>query len=206
MSVLKTLRERVARELNHLYTTPPAESAGGVDCGWHGREHALHTYFVARMFGANAELCVGDYAVLSRFLPPLTTMEREADHAWCTVNGVAPVDLSMTFALFGNAPQLRSAIVGEGRNGDWEVQYSEDESPMDESFANRNELIFVENEVVDLAPAALLDGPLTFLKPPPGGDTWQSRHGADIYAQITLHCFKVANGDGENVRHRFARD
>jgi hypothetical protein len=208
MSVLKTLRERVARELNHLYTTPPAETPAGIDCGWHGREHALHTYFVARMFGGTAELCVGDFAVLSRFLPPLTTMEREMDHAWCTVNGVAPVDLSMTFALFANAPQLRNAVVGEGRNGDWEIQYAEDDSAIDDSFSNRNEILFVENEIVELPDLELLRNPLVFLSKSASSSpqSWQSRLDPEIYAKITLHCFNVAHGRAANVRHRLSRD
>ena len=208
MSVLKTLRERVARELNHLYTTPPAETKAGLDCGWHGREHALHTYFVARMFGADAQLCIGDFAVLSRFLPPLTTLEREMDHAWCSVNGVVPVDLSLTFALYGNAPQLRSPIVGEGRNGDWEIHYSEDESAMDESFSQQNEILYVENELVEATPAALLQNPRAFV-PAPASDAapgWRSQLGPEIYAQISLHCFQVASGRAANVRHRLNRD
>ena len=72
MSVLKVLRDRVAPELNHLYTLPPRETPAGIECGWRGREHALHAWLVARLFGADATLCVGDFAVLSRFLPPLT--------------------------------------------------------------------------------------------------------------------------------------
>src|SRR5688572_29242242 len=134
MSVLKTLRERVAPELNHLYTAAPSEIAGGrVDFGWRSREHALHTFFVARMFGAETEIARGDIAVISRFVPPLTTMGSDDAHAWCRVNGVAPVDLSLTFFHYGNAPQLRAPIVGEGRNGDWQIEYAEDESALDES-------------------------------------------------------------------------
>lgn len=207
MSVLKVLRERVAPELNHLYTTPPAETPAGVDCGWHGREHALHTFFVAHLFGATAQLCVGDFAILSRFLPPLTTLDRELDHAWCTVNGVAPVDLSLTFALLGQAPQLRSPIVGEGQNGHWEIQYSEDESPMDEGFSNRNEIIFVEQEVLDHTPLALLDNPHLVVPAAPVGDAGHPlvRFGAGIYAAVTLHCFECAAGHAKNTRHRLNR-
>ena len=166
MSVLKTLRERVAPELNHLYVVPPAEAPGGLDFGWRGREHALHAFFVARMFGTAADICTGDFAVLSRFVPPLTSMGRDDDHAWCSINGVAPVDVSMTFKHYGNAPQLRSAIVGEGRNGDWDIQYAYDESPMDENVQNRNEIIFIEKKVHDHSEAALLSDPYLLLHPP----------------------------------------
>lgn len=197
MSVLKVLRERVAPELNFLYTTPPADTPDGPDCGWHGAEHALHTFLVARMFGAEAELCRGDYAVLSRFLPPLTTLEREAKHAWCTVNGVAPVDLSMTFELFGQAPQLRSPIVGDGPNGDWKIQYAEDDSAMDEDFSNDNELLYVEREIVEADARELLAHPEKFLS----GTT-----DAETLAQITLHCYACAAGGGHSIRNRPSRE
>lgn len=197
MSVLKVLRERVAPELNFLYTTPPADTPAGPDCGWHGHEHALHTFLVARMFGAEAELCRGDYAVLSRFLPPLTTLEREPKHAWCTVNGVAPVDLSVTFELFGQAPQLRSPIVGDGPNGDWKIQYAEDDSAMDEDFSNDNELLYVEREIIEIDARDLLAHPEQFLSGTPSAET---------LAQITLHCYACAAGGGHSIRNRTNRE
>ncbi len=191
MSVLKVLRERVAPELNYLYTTPPADTAAGPDCGWHGPEIALHTFLVARMFGAEAELCRGDYAVLSRFLPPLTTLERDTKHAWVNVNGVAPVDLSLTFELFGQAPQLRSAIVGEGRNGDWDVQYTDDEAAMDENFSNANEILYIEREVVAQTAEELLEQPGAFLSGEPLAAT---------LGPVTLHVFNCAAGRAKSVR------
>ncbi|MCX6434287.1 MAG: hypothetical protein NTX29_16460, partial [Actinobacteria bacterium] len=51
-----------------------------------------------------------------------------------SVGGIRPVDLSMTFARFGQVPQLRSAITGDGPNGDWQVRYAEDESILDASI------------------------------------------------------------------------
>jgi hypothetical protein len=205
MSVLKTLRETVAPELNHLYTVAPSETAAGVECGWRGREHALHAFFVARLFGADAELCTGDFAVLSRWVPPLTSLGRDAGHAWCRISGVAPVDLSLTFLHFGSVPQLRSAIVGEGRNGDWHVQYAYDESPMDENVQDRNEIIYIERTV--LAPEAeeeLLRNPHALLPAPAPEDagSWTARFGPDIHAKISLHCFRCANGDAKSPRHR----
>jgi hypothetical protein len=204
MSVLKTLRERVAPELNHLYTVPPTESPAGLDFGWHAREHALHAFLIARMFGAHAELCTGDFAVISRFVPPLTSMEKNDDHAWCSVNGVAPVDLSMTFQHYGTAPQLRNAIVGEGRNGDWDVQYAEDESVLDEDIQNRNEILFIEKRILEETAAALLENPYVLLHPPRPDDAagWHALYGAGIYAKITAYVFGCANGDVKSVRHR----
>lgn len=209
MSVLKTLRESVAPELNHLYTMPPVEipGGGGVDYGWHGREHALHACLVARLFGAEAELCTGDFAVLSRFVPALSTLGKDEQHAWCSVNGVAPVDLSMTFRHLGQVPQLRSAIVGDGRNGDWQVTYAEDESVLDDSIENGNEILFIEKQVRADPVAGLVSDPFGFLPPAKPEDTTSPHalHGPSIYAKITLHAYRCATGETRNLRHRLDR-
>jgi hypothetical protein len=207
MSVLKTLREKISPELHHLYATAPVETPSGIECGWHAREHALHTFFVARLFGASADIRSGDYAVLSRFLPPITSLERETKHAWCSVGGVTPVDLSLTFALFGRAPQLHAAITGEGRNGDWEVRYAEDESVLDESFESGNEIVYIEKTVHADSEDALLMDPYLFLSAPLPSDTeaWPAVHGPGIYAKISLHCFRCAAGGAKSVRSRLNR-
>ncbi|MSU50979.1 MAG: hypothetical protein EXS37_18120 [Opitutus sp.] len=206
MSVLKTLRETIAPELNHLYVVPPSEASGKLDFGWHDREHALHAFLVARMFGAPADIRTGDFAVLSRFVPALTSLGGDQGHAWCNINDVTPVDLSLTFQHYGAVPQLRSAIVGEGRNGDWEVQYAEDESLLDEDVPNRNEILFIEKKIHEETAAELVANPQLFLPPPRVEDSaiWSTLHGTSIYAKITLHCFECATGSSKSVRNRLA--
>ena len=208
MSVLKILRERVAPELNHLYVDPPSEGAAGFDAGWHGREHALHTYFVALLFGAEAGLCQGDFAIISQFLPPITSMEREPKHGWCVVNGVAPVDLSLTFQHFNQAPQLRNPLVGEGRNGDWQVHYAEDETALDEGIQDQNEILFIEKETATAAATELIDNPYLYLPPPNAQeiDRWQMVYGGGICAKISLHCYRCANGEAKSVRQKLNRE
>ena len=208
MSVLHVLRQRIASELNFLFTIPPAETPLGWDCGWRGPEHAFHAFFVARMFGAPADLRSGDFAVLSRFMPPLTTLDREPKHAWCSVGGVVPVDLSMNFASFGDVPQLRSAVTGEGANGDWHVRYAEDESILDEGLENGNEILFIERQVHTDSEEALLENPLLFLPPAPPAarDNWVALHGPDIHAKISLHCHRCAAGGGRSIRSRPTRE
>ena len=204
MSVLKTLRERVAPELNHLYTVPPTEAGGRLEFGWRSREHALHAFFVARLFGAEADIVCGDLAVMSRFMPPLTTLGSGDDHAWCRVNGVAPIDLSLTFLHYGNVPQLHAPIVGEGPNGDWHVEYAEDESALDESVQQRNDLLYIEKTIAAAGEEQLLANPFLLLAPPKPDDTtsWHARHGPGIYAKITAHCFGCASGRAKSVRQR----
>jgi hypothetical protein len=208
MSVLKALRQRLAPELNFLFTIPPAETPVGWDCGWRGHEHAYYTFLVARLFGSPASVCTGDYAVLSRFLPALTTLEREQKHAWCTVGELAPVDLSVTFAWFADAPQLRTAITGEGPNGDWQVRYAEDESILDENFDQGNEVLFIQRQVVADSVEVLLEDPGRFLPPTHAGakENWAALHGPDIHAKIALHCFRHASGQGKSIRNRASRE
>ncbi len=208
MSVLKTLRDVVAPELNHLYTTPPSETPAGIDCGWHGREHALHAFLVARMFGASADIRTGDYAVLSPYLPPLTSVERPFDHTWCSVNDVAPVDLALTLACFGQAPQLRTAIAGDGQNGDWKVHYGDDEAMLDEGFGHTNEIIYIERDIHEFTDAALLENPFLLLPASAPDDAAHlSRvHGPGIYAKITLHCHACSMRTAKSLRSRLNRE
>ncbi len=208
MSVLKTLRERVAPELNHLYTVPPGEKAGAVDFGWRGREHALHTFFVARLFGAEAGIARGDFAVISQFVPPLTSMGSDQDHAWCVINGGAPVDLSLTFSHYGQVPQLRAPIVGEGRNGDWHIEYAEDESALDESVQQRNDILYIEKSIVAETAAQLLENPYLLLAAPQADDpaSWHALYGPSIYSKISLHCFHCASSRAKSIRQRLKRD
>lgn len=207
-SILKALRQRIAPELNFLFTIPPAETPLGIDCGWRGPEHALHAFLVARMFGSPASLCTGDFAVLSRALPPLTTLEKEAKHAWCIVGELAPVDLSMNFAFFGDAPQLHAAITGEGPNGDWKISYGTDDSILDGNMEGGNEIIFIERAVPAHSAVELLENPGLFLPPAPvlGGENWAAKYGADIHARITLHCYRCAQGGGRSIRSRESRE
>jgi hypothetical protein len=208
MSVLKTLRDTVAPELNHLYSTPPVETPDGLDCGWHGREHALHAFFVARMFGATADIRTGDYALLSPYLPPLTSVEMKIDHTWCCINDVAPVDLGLNLNFFGQAPPLRTAIVGEGKNGDWEVQYADDEAVLDESFGHTNEIIYIERKIHADSAAELLSDPDLLLAAQNAEDpaSLRAKYGANIHAKITLHCHACATRAAKSVRTRLARD
>lgn len=208
MSVLKALRQRIAPELNFLFTDPPVERDGAIDCGWHGFEHAYQAYFVARMFGAAAELRRGDFAVISSLVPPLTTLEREPKHAWCTVGGVTPVDLSATFSHFGGVPQLHAAVTGEGPNGDWQVRYAEDEAILDGSLESGNELLYIERSVCTESEAELLENPFLFLPAPAADDdkAWSVRYGADVHAKIALHCFRCATSGSRSIRNRPTRD
>ena len=206
MSVLKALRQRVAPELNFLLTDDPSERAGAIDGGWRPHLHAYHALLVARMFGAAAEVRTGDIAVISGALPPITTLDREPKHAWCTVGGVTPVDLAMTLARFPQAPQLRSPVTGEGPNGDWQVRHSEDESILDQNIEGANELIFIPRGPSLDDVTRLLDEPGAFIPAAEEPEHLVARHGASVYAAIALHCFRCAGSGGRSVRNQASRD
>jgi hypothetical protein len=208
MNVLKALRQIVAPELNFLYTVPPASRPdGGFEPGWSSREHALHTFFVARLLGATAELRSGDFAVLSRTVPPLTSLGTPERHAWCAVQDTVPVDLGMTFALFPQAPQLKAPVAGEGENGGWQIRYARDETVLDENLQAEHEIIFIERAVLDHTPAALLDDPFRFLPAPKIGERgrWHAFFGPDFYAKVSLHCFRCVQDETASVQKRFTR-
>lgn len=207
MTVVKTLRQTVAPELNHLYTIPPFATDTGMDCGWFSREHALHTFFVCRLAGAAAELRTGDFAVLSQAMPPLTSIDSGAEHAWCSVEDVVPVDLSLTFVFLGRVPQLKAPIAGAGPNGEWEVRYAKDDSLLDENVQKGNEILYIERKFHLHTEAALLENPYVFLDPPRIGDTqsWHALYGPDIYAKISLHCHRCSVDPAVSVCNRFPR-
>jgi len=204
MGVLKTLRDTVAPELNHLYVQDPSEASGALDYRWRGREHALHAFLIARLFGSPAELCTGDFAVLSRRVPALSALGKDAQHAWCRIGGVAPVDLSVTFRPLPQAPQLHAAVTGEGRNGAWQVTYADDEAVLDEDIGGENEIIFIEKAVLPHSAADLLGNPYLLLPPPSPDDagSWHALYGPGIYAKITAHCFGCATRQAKSVRQR----
>lgn len=207
-SVLKALRQHTAPELNFLFTIPPAETPIGWDGGWRSHEHAFHAFLVARMFGSEAAICTGDVAILSPALPPLTTLERDTKHAWVTIGELAPVDLSITFAFFQGAPQLRTPITGEGVDGDWQVHYALDETILDGDFAHGNEILFIEREVNALPAESLLEDPHRFIPASRAGaqDNWTAIHGPDIHAKVALHCYRCAAGGGRSIRNRATRE
>lgn len=197
MSLVSTLRQKVAPELNHLYTVPPFGADYGTDCGWYCREHALHTYFVAKLFGADVDIRRGDFLVCAPPYVEITSLDTSADHAWCRLNDTLPLDLSLTFRYFGKVPQLLGPIAGNGRNGPYSIVYSSDEAAA--RSADLGSIHFIERDVVSVSAEDLLLKPYSFLYPPLPSDpfSWDRLFGPEIYARISLHCFRVATREAK---------
>src|SRR5262249_42651764 len=114
--------------------------------------------------------------------------------------------LGMTFRFFAQGPQLKLPIAGAGQNGAWAIKYATDEAVLDEKLENENEILFFEKKIHSDSAQSLLDNPFLILPSPEPGDQsgWHALFGPDIYAKISLHCFRCASGRAESVRHRFA--
>ena len=204
MDISSILRKRVAPELNHLYTVPPFQREAGADCGWFCREHALHTYFVARLLGIESDIRRGDFLVKSPGLPVISSIDDTSDHAWCRVGDMLPVDLSLTLRHFGTPSQLRMPICKVGTNGPYQVWYSKDSTAALKSPLHS--VCYVEHEIMPLTHSDLLDDPYRFVFTASDDDplSWHNLYGAEIYARITLHCFRVATGHAKTTRNRLS--
>ena len=204
MNALKLLSEQIKPELNLLYTVPPFKKDGHHDCGWYCREHAFHCFVLCNMLHLPCSIVQGDFAVLADGLPGVTSLDAHSDHAWCQVQEVCPVDLSMTFHLFGGGhvlvgPLLDNAVLGTGTNGNFAITYSTDEKQfrkVHEKPEFPNWVGFLERQRLAFPINALLDDPFLFLHRPKK-EGWADIHGLSIFSKISMHIYKVFQGDLE---------
>lgn len=205
MDISSRLRKRIAPELNHLYTVPPFYGAdGGIDCGWYCREHAVHTYIIAKLLGYDADIRRGDYLINADGMPVILSIGSRGDHAWCRVGEMLPVDLSMNFMYHGDVPKLQMPICKTGKNGGHFIHYTKNEA---EAFsAPKGSLVFVEREIISIPVEELINDPYLFIYDPVLEDahSWHNVFGPEIYAAITLHCFRVATGQAKTTRNRIS--
>ena len=202
-NVLKVFANRIKPELNLLYTVPPFKINDSLDCGWYCREHAFHCLVLCKMLKISVSIIRGDFAVHTETnLPGVCSLDCPNVHAWCQVGDVCPVDLSATFALFGGGsfvvgPQLSTTVCGCGRNGDFTVTYTKDESEF-RKLVKAPEIPtwfgFLERQRLDFPINDLVDNPFLFLHRPQK-DGWAEIHGANIFNKISLHLYKLYRGE-----------
>jgi hypothetical protein len=205
MDIKSTFGKRLAPELNHLYTVPPFRGAdGGSDCGWYCREHAVHTYVVAKLLGLDADIRRGDYLIRPKDQPTILSIGDEGDHAWCRIGNSLPVDLSMTFRYFGDGPQLGMPVCKLGANGAFDLRYTKSDAAA--LAAPEGVVYFVEREIITISAWDLVVDPYLFIYDPVLEDvhSWHNVFGPDIYAAISLHCFRVATGHAKTTRNRLS--
>ncbi len=197
MKLLRYLLGVGKRELNHLYTEPPAFRNGGRDEGWFCREHAFHTYFVARILGISCSIKRGHFAALLPQGGGLTSFDTDGDHAWCSVGACVPVDLSIGFLYYPDYPQLQSAIYGIGKNGSFEVEYTTNAEAFRSLLTRTVEsprLRYLELPFSQPDDKTLLEAPETFFYAS-NESGWLSLYGPDVFSKITLHIYKLVRGD-----------
>ena len=197
MQLKRILESVIKPELNAIYIEPPFLIDGGWDCGWFCREHALHTYVLARMLRKEATIKTGDFVIHSEDGIGITSIKTGADHAWCEIEAVAPVDLSMTFAHFeGRFPHL-PIVYGTGPAGHFAVRcFSSEEDVRNDPGAGTFAISYIERETVKSAPEKLVRSPYSFLYAPAKGfPKWTEIHGDEIFSQTTAHLYRLARGN-----------
>ena len=195
MNLPKTLAI-ARRELNLLYTRPPAARDGGWDEGWFGREHAYHTYFLLRLLGVEAAIEIGHFAVCASGAS-IASYGGEMTHAWCATREIAPIDLSMNFRYRITAPQLSGPIIGSAsENGDYTIHYCKDtasfEAWLDAPLTGPS-IGFLATDAPVPEFTTLLDHPETFLLQDNEAG-WLHLYGPEILCRITMHVYKVVQG------------
>lgn len=209
MDFIHGLIEKVKPELNHIYTERPFLTAEGKDFGWFCREHALHLYGVATLLGRQAEICVGDVMLRRPQGDSFHSIGATSGHAWCCINELAPVDVSLTMKyIYPDLPDVK-LIYGEHSDlaASFHLRYLINESAeVFRRLGETNDLLIAYNEKnryrFDLL--ELLAHPFQFLyKPPQGMPTFPELHGTDVFFAITYHCYRLLTEDIKPLsRHR----
>lgn len=203
MQLQNILERRIKAELNAIYTEPPGVTSGGHDCGWFCREHALHTYVLALMLGRHAAIKIGDFKIDSAEGEGLTTIDSGADHAWCEIDGVVPIDLSMTFVHFhGQFPKL-PLLYGTGTIGAFTSRYFTAEADfLHDDAAGTFAISLLERQSISPPLSDILQQPYSFLHLPLNdAPRWTEIYGSDIFSKTSLHLYKLALGHLEPLFH-----
>lgn len=195
------LRTAIKPDLNLIYTEKPFFVASGADFGWFCREHAFHTYILGSLLNLEPAIVHGEISFrvgANRH----TTLSTDADHAWCRLAGVVPVDLSVEFRYYLDYPAV-PIVQGTNESSPYTVVYlPADRAEESRSLLDERELmiIYVEREVLTPDPLRLIDDPYSFLLPPPPKlPKFTDIHGADVFDRVTMHCYKLVKGNAKSV-------
>lgn len=195
MNLATILRETIKPELNRLYTESPTDG----DWGWFCREHAYHCYFLCRMLGFSVVIKQGDFLARKPFVPGdrwegVSSFGQEGGHAWCQVEHIVPVDISVNFEFFcGEFPWV-DLVYGTEQVDKYSVYYTMDEEThkkqdVDESSLPR--LMYLERETIALSENDLQECPFSFLRKPRKNGLGEL-FGNDIFHKLTMHLYDLA--------------
>jgi len=178
---------------------------GGRDEGWFCREHAMHSYFLLRLFGEeDPRIEIGHFAAR---LPGagITSHGSGSDHAWCATDAYRPLDLSVTFKYHSGYPQLTLPVMGERANGPYQILCFEEESKFLPAMKDHSPAVIYLPQGRLTDPESLLDHPETFLFDS-GPSSWLQLYGAEAFARITLHVYKVAQSHVKTLSNMSPQD
>src|SRR4030067_1158098 len=197
LSIGKILRDYIKPELNLIYSTPPFDVEGETDFGWFCREHAYHLFLMARLLKLKSNVILGNTHIKAGS-NALYTIGLDRGHAWCSIDSVNPVDISIFLehfqgflhvgAIYGSLIEYSSPYVVKY----YKVKTTQIEKDLtqDDEFA----IIYFEQECLDNDPIELVQNPFSILLKPSSGKKFTDIYGDDIYSAITLHITKLARG------------
>lgn len=204
MNFQKELTTKIKPELNNLYVVKPNLEIG--DMGWYCREHALHLFVVGQLFGYKSEICLGDFLIRNQDYYPddiYTSIGSVDDHAWCSINNVSPVDISLTLKhVYSSSPDIPIVYGTKNDSGDQYKILSLGDESADKVYEivekNPYLIIYLHKETLGINPLELLNNPWEFLHSPPSGcPKMTETHGEDIFFRITDHCYKLIKGQSK---------
>jgi hypothetical protein len=201
MEFIDILRLKIKPELNVIYHRRPFVTKKGLDLGWYCREHAFHLYLVSRLLGHQTKICVGDFWLsLPEKRVRISSSGTEGDHAWCSINGVSPVDISVTLKYASkNTPDIPLVYGCSPANGSTcRIESLTDLSVGTSAFkqTENNLLTYHEKKTLAFDPISLLEEPYQFLHPPSVAQlSFPGVYGSDVFYRISYHCYRIATGE-----------
>lgn len=193
----------VRNELNHILTENPFVTQTGGDFGWFCREHAFVTALLLCSMGYSAQICRGDIVVKTLAGGGLSTFGLDADHAWCVIDCVKPIDLRMTLRYLNlncDDVQMVCGSCADLLSG-FELHYFENIDDAEFRLAvDATGHAILYNEKLRLAESIkeIADDPFSFLiRPPIGTHTLLDSFGENVFYAITAHLLKLIRGEAK---------
>lgn len=204
MELESLLRDLIKPELNKIYTERPSRRGGG-DMGLFCKEHAFHCMVLCQMLGHNAMIKRGDLTFQVSEPTTHTSFGMDTDHAWCEVDDIVPVDLSITFEYYQTTLPNIDLVYGSGQRGPYSISYTTDAAAYERCVDRRVSedftfpyIDYLESETIAIAVSELLDDPHRFLIEPPRNGL-AALFGKQIFNAINLHLYEMANGRSKRL-------
>ncbi len=148
------------------------------------------------MLGHDAAIISGELAFSFDDSLVYRTLGSGADHAWCQVQDIVPVDLSINFQFYETRPSNIDLVYGSGQREAYSISYLVDVDEY-ERWVNAEttgpRIAYLKRETVGIPVSDLLDDAYRFLiKPASGG--MEKMFGRHIFSSINLHLLDLANG------------